>query len=105
MSSIHTGGVGHPGVPGPEAEIRRLKRRVVELEATCARANERNQALEAQASDVMAAEARVATLTQERDEAKATAETERKRAEHFAEEYAASVRELEALRRSKGGRK
>jgi hypothetical protein len=58
MSSIHSGGVGTPGVPGPEAEIRRLRRRVLELEETNRSLHERNQghvAREAEAVDIASA--------------------------------------------------
>ena len=109
MSSIHSGGVGTPGVPGPEAEIRRLRRRVVELEATCARVHERNQALEAEASVAselrIAMQRQIATLTAERDEARATSATEAKRAEHFATEAADAIRERDEARRQKGGKR
>lgn len=114
MSSIHSGGVGTPGVPGPEAEIRRLRRRVLELEETNRALHERSQGLVVQASTaaslMMETEmlrGQVTALTRERDEARAAAEAERKRADHHAAEHAAAVKELaQAQAKSqKGGRR
>jgi len=142
MSSIHSGGVGTPGVPGPEAEIRRLKRRVLELEETCRAVHARNRELEAgDMRDALAAanaslddvhatleQARAENdrlrvggdaaaregarlsqaneeLARERDEARATAATEAKRADHHAAEHAAAVKELAQAKAQKGGKR
>lgn len=139
-------GNGHPGAPGGEAEIRRLRRRVLELEETNRALHARNQALEAgrvgvvdakdarrlaEALDELRAERdrllvggenaaragaeqsmradelqeRLAAVSAERDEARATAETERKRADHHAEQHAAAVKELAQTKGQKGGRR
>lgn len=89
MSSVHSGGVGTPGVPGPEAEIRRLRRRVIELEETNRELHEMNRGVEEL----------LAKVTRERDEARETAATEVKRANHHAAEHAAAVKA------QKGGRR
>jgi len=124
-------------VPGPEAEIRRLRRRVLELEETNRSLHERNQGIDralaaanGQAGEhLVNAEAlrdrvdasmevvarigadrerlreQVEALTRDLVEARATAATETKRADHHAAEHAAAVKELAQAKAQKGGKR
>lgn len=101
---VMQGGVGSPGFPGPEAEIRRLRRRVAELEETNRALHEKNQSLVA-AQALAVSQAEADTLREALREARDSAAGERARADHHAEEHAAAVQELNQLRDGRKGAK